>query len=464
MRIAVRHSLLAIAVLGAVTCALSVFALWRLVSSSSAQRLERSRELVAQQLELQRSALTGEPVRATRSPPHRLGMRAGYLPRGAELESIEPALEPVALRALREAARGARSGGDDKPVTTRESDGDTTVVAGAATTSSGVLAWSLLVMQPPSWVRAWRLLAAGLGLAGLLLVAASAHMAFSIQRGASTLRRALRDLGQDLGAPVPRPALRELREVADGVSALAQELRAAQAEQARLSRRLADRERLASLGRVAAGLAHEVRNPLTVIKLRVDLIRMDPALPAEMARELGEVADEIARVDRLVTDLSVIAGRRVGQRADSDLRRLAEQRVAAIEPWAAERGVTLAIRGEARARADTDAVGRVLDNLLRNAVEASAREQRVQVVLEADERAASVSVSDHGPGVDERRAAELFEPFFTTKSEGMGLGLALSRAIAVAHGGELSYRRNEGVTSFELVLPRGGKEPQAQPP
>ena len=65
-------------------------------------------------------------------------------------------------------------------------------------------------------------------------------------------------------------------------------------------------------------------------------------------------------------------------------------------------------------------------------------------------------VVDHGAGVDDARAAELFEPFFTTKAEGTGLGLALSRAIAAAHGGTLTYAREGGATCFELTFPRSG--------
>ena len=112
------------------------------------------------------------------------------------------------------------------------------------------------------------------------------------------------------------------------------------------------------------------------------------------------------------------------------------------------------MRGEASARVDADAVGRVVDNLLRNAVEASCRGGNVEVEIAGTESEARLAVSDRGPGVEAARENELFEPFFTTKAEGMGLGLALSRAIASAHEGALTYRRRDGVTCFELVLPR----------
>ena len=80
----------------------------------------------------------------------------------------------------------------------------------------------------------------------------------------------------------------------------------------------------------------------------------------------------------------------------------------------------------------------------------------VRVRVERRGGVAAAAVEDHGPGVPEERVHELFEPFFTTKPDGTGLGLAVSRAIAVASGGQLAYRRDEGVTRFELSLSTEG--------
>src|SRR5262249_43680308 len=102
---------------------------------------------------------------------------------------------------------------------------------------------------------------------------------------------------------------------------------------------------------------------------------------------------------------------------------------------------------------DPDAVARALDNLLRNAVEASPEGGRVELRVEEGDGTVRVVVEDLGPGVPAARAAELFEPFFTTKADGTGLGLALSRAPPRAPGGDVVYAREGGVTRFELVLP-----------
>jgi signal transduction histidine kinase len=100
-------------------------------------------------------------------------------------------------------------------------------------------------------------------------------------------------------------------------------------------------------------------------------------------------------------------------------------------------------------------MARALDNLLRNAVEASPEGATVQATVHDDGMVLSIRVEDRGPGVPPGRAGELFEPFFTTKPEGTGLGLAISRAIARAHGGDVVYGRNGDATHFELTIARG---------
>jgi signal transduction histidine kinase len=97
-------------------------------------------------------------------------------------------------------------------------------------------------------------------------------------------------------------------------------------------------------------------------------------------------------------------------------------------------------------------VARAIDNLVKNAVEASPAGAEVRVVVENDAGLAMVRVEDEGPGVAPERTRELFEPFFTTKSEGTGLGLAISRSIAASHGGTLTYARAGDRTRFSLSL------------
>jgi signal transduction histidine kinase len=257
----------------------------------------------------------------------------------------------------------------------------------------------------------------------------------------------LRALGKDLRAPIATPAVAELAEVSGGIARLANELAEAQLA-------LAERERLAVLGRVTAGVAHEVRNPLAAIKLRIDMARRSGDASHELASDLHDIGEEVDRLDRLVTDLLTIAGRKTGPRTEQGLGALVRRRVALLEPLIAKHGVSISVGGDAVAAVEADAFARAVDNLVRNAIEASPPAGEVRVEIVTAPGVATIRVLDPGLGVDKPREAELFEPFFTTKPDGVGLGLALTKAIAESHGGRLSYRRDAAETVFELTIPQ----------
>jgi signal transduction histidine kinase len=220
---------------------------------------------------------------------------------------------------------------------------------------------------------------------------------------------------------------------------------------------LAEHERWAALGRVVAGVAHEVRNPLAAIKLRTDLAEASADVPALLREDFALIGSEVARLDRLVRDLLLLADKKAEARArvPVDLAELVSQRAALLLPWSEGKGVHLASSGEGHAPIDADAVTRAVDNLLRNAVEASPSGATVTARVSEDAGRARITVTDAGAGVAEEHAALVFEPFFTTKPTGTGLGLALSRAVAEAHGGALHYARDGGMTQFTLELSKG---------
>ncbi|HMC94076.1 MAG TPA: ATP-binding protein, partial [Polyangia bacterium] len=118
--------------------------------------------------------------------------------------------------------------------------------------------------------------------------------------------------------------------------------------------------------------------------------------------------------------------------------------------------IVIDVQGHGEATVDGDALARALDNVLRNAVEASPDGAAVEATVEDDGSWLRVRIADRGAGVLPGRAGEIFEPFFTTKPDGTGLGLAISRAIARAHGGDLIYGRQGEVTHLELTLPQAG--------
>jgi signal transduction histidine kinase len=350
------------------------------------------------------------------------------------------------MRAAKEtAAHVVRDGvtGDGSPL-----------VVGAVALPGGGYAWAAMVVGAQEDRTRLRAIVLLLAITSALLMAASMHTLIVLQRETRSLKASLEGFGTELTRPVPRPRLRELDEIAQGIAQLAVDLRKAEADKELLQRDLAHQERLAALGRVAAGVAHEVRNPLAAIKLRADLALENKSLEPALVQDLRDISAEIARLNRFVQDLLVVAGRRDVSRVDADLGALARKRVAIVAPWARERGVLLAVTGEARAAIEEDAVARALDNLLRNAIEASPASSTVNVDVNHLEGESRIVVVDAGPGVDSNRLEQLFEPFFTTKPDGTGLGLALARAVASSHSGTVTYAREENRTRFTLTIPR----------
>jgi signal transduction histidine kinase len=179
-----------------------------------------------------------------------------------------------------------------------------------------------------------------------------------------------------------------------------------------------------------------------------------PELPAVVQQAVSHASSEIARLDRLVADLLVVSGRSIGQPRPTPLNALVRERLETLAPWAQLRRVNVALEGDGTAMVHADSLCRAFDNLLRNAVEASPSDGRVDVRIHEDEAKVTIVIEDRGPGVPGERVPELFEPFFTTKGDGTGLGLAISRALARAHGGDVVYQREGGATRFALSVPK----------
>ncbi|EYF03802.1 sensor histidine kinase [Chondromyces apiculatus] len=437
----------AVTILASLMFVVSVVSLTRIIRMSSEQRLERGRDLV--QRELSRWEAEHDLDGGGTARTMVVGLRGGL----TTTQPLRAGLTPEVDQALNTLVTTAAGEGTVFKEVEGAEGKDGTIMLGARRRPDGRLMWAAYSVGPPRFADTWRQTVIVLSLATVLLGAIALVTVVGTTRGARALKRSLAALEQDLSAEVARPAIVELAGVADGVSSLARSLAESQHEREALAGELRRSERLAALGRVVAGLAHEVRNPLAAMKLRVDVARGTDSVPPEVVTELEAVDEEIARLERLVTDFLVVSGRRLGRRVDSDLGEIARRRASLLAPWARERGISLAVAGSAHAHVDPDACARAVDNLLKNAIEASPAGAEVSVRVTRRDEGAALDVEDRGPGVPEARVVELFEPFFTTKPDGTGLGLAVSRAIAVASGGHLSYQREEGVTRFALSLP-----------
>ncbi|NOJ98613.1 histidine kinase [Corallococcus coralloides] len=225
--------------------------------------------------------------------------------------------------------------------------------------------------------------------------------------------------------------------------------------------RLVQHEKLAGIGRLAAGVAHEINNPLGVILGYVRLLQR--RAEGTLAEDLRVVEEEAVRCQDIVEGLLDLARPGRGPREPVALRDACEEVVLRLREATRLGTVTVDVHGEGTAWAQAPRLRQVLLNLVKNAAEAAGEGGRVEVRIAVDaDKSARVAVSDSGPGVTPEARARLFEPFFTTKPSGTGLGLAVSQAIAEAHGGRIDVDTGAlGGARFTLSLPSPSRQQEA---
>lgn len=226
--------------------------------------------------------------------------------------------------------------------------------------------------------------------------------------------------------------------------------------------RFAQSERLTSLGRLAAGVAHEINNPLANAALNLDMLGDELDVPEKAQRRIATINHSLDRASNIARELL-----QVSRDAEHDeprplsLRKLIESAVQLVT--AQSSGVQIKVQCDSDA--EVDCIGwkleEVLINLLQNAIDASSPGEEVEVALVEEDKWVRVSVSDRGSGVASADREKIFEPFFTTKEpgKGTGLGLAVCYAIVEVHRGKLSFEdRRGGGSIFTLTLARSRHE------
>ncbi len=217
-------------------------------------------------------------------------------------------------------------------------------------------------------------------------------------------------------------------------------------------------DRLAAVGQLAAGLAHELRNPLASMTGAVDLLGRNAALSTGETRLLDIVMREGERLNALVNDFLLFARPTEPAREASDVAAIADETLKVFQHSPLAAGLELTRTGEASARlfVDPSQLRQVLWNLLQNAAEAMAGSGRIDLdVSWAPNGWVKVAVGDTGSGIAEADFPHLFEPFFTTKPQGTGLGLASVHRIVEAHGGRVEVDSASGRTTVAVLLPVG---------
>jgi two-component system sensor histidine kinase AtoS len=200
-------------------------------------------------------------------------------------------------------------------------------------------------------------------------------------------------------------------------------------------------EHLSAIGRLAAGLAHEIKNPLAGIQGAIEVIRDRAVGPFEQD-VLSEVLCEVERIDKIVRDLLSYAKPKTPELKPISLEPVTNHLIGLLQE-SGGRDVNFVVQGKAAARktlvmGDENYLEQVLMNLLLNSLEAMEQKGTIRIQFETEDDTLKVRIHDSGPGVPIGLQDRIFDPFFTTKQSGTGLGLAICRRIMYEHGGTLT--------------------------
>ena len=336
--------------------------------------------------------------------------------------------------------------------------------------------WLLMAAAPKSQVFAslyrFRLVFAGLVLAVILAaLALSLLLAKRIAEPLAELRDGARRMGGgDLAHRIAVRGADEIGQVATEFNRMGEALyesyhRLQQREQAKseqlheVTQQLVESEKLAAVGQLAAGVAHEINNPMGIASLYVQQLLESGQLSAGQEQKLRIVERHAERVGRITQGLLDFARARQYRREAFDVAEIVRAAIEVQTPLFTAAQVEVALRigeGSFAIVGDGEQVQQVFENLLRNAVQAIGRDGRVDVEIAQSAESLVVRIADSGPGIASEHIEHIFEPFFTTKEigEGTGLGLAISYGTIKAHSGRMeAENRKEGGAVFSVFLP-----------
>jgi signal transduction histidine kinase len=303
------------------------------------------------------------------------------------------------------------------------------------------------------------LLVAGAGavaICGALLVV----LTYTVQRPMVELQQKIAELGGgDLSVSVSFAQRNdEIGDLGRNFNQMVKQLRETREEIERLHRTQMSRaEHFATLGEVATGLAHEIRNPLAGIAGVIEIISRDLPSSSPAREVVKDVRREIARINHIVTDLLQTARPHPPKIRKSDLNTTVEHAVMLGRQQALSKGIEIALRKDPslpEVEHDSDQIHQVLLNLLLNAQQAIDAKGKIEVTVEGKGSSAAIEVKDNGRGISPEALPNIFRPFYTTKGDGTGLGLSLARRIVEDHQGRIDVTSTAGKgTTFTVVLP-----------
>ena len=324
---------------------------------------------------------------------------------------------------------------------------------------AGMLLFLLSTLSLQDTERHRVLVIAGAGavaICGVIIVV----LASTIQRPMIELQEQMERVGEgDLTAAVNFARRNdEIGDLGRNFNRMVQLLRESREEIERLHRTQMSRaEHFATLGELATGLAHEIRNPLAGIAGVIEIVGRDLPATSPAKTVVKEVRQEVAQINRILTDLLETARPRAPEMRSSDLNTTVEHAVMLARQQVMSKPIKIEFtpgQDLPDVEHDSDQIHQVLLNLLLNSVQAIEGSGLVRVAVFERNDAAVVTVSDTGRGIPAEHLPNIFRPFFTTKGNGTGLGLSLARRIVEAHHGQIDVSSSSGKgTTFSVVLP-----------
>lgn len=285
-------------------------------------------------------------------------------------------------------------------------------------------------------------------------------LAYLIQRPMIELQEKIMQVGQgDLNVKVNFADRNdEIGDLGRNFNRMVEQLRSAREEIERLHRTQMSRaEHFSTLGELAAGLAHEIRNPLAGIAGVVEIVARDLPATSPARAVVKDVRHEISQINRIVTDLLETARPRSPQVRPGDLNTTVEHSVMLARQQALSKPISIDFNKNAalpEVEHDSDQIHQVLLNLLLNAIQAIEGPGVVKVEIEEVGPRVAVHVSDTGRGIPAEHIPDIFKPFYTTKGNGTGLGLSLAKRIMEQHNGSIEVSSTVGKgTQMTVYLP-----------
>jgi signal transduction histidine kinase len=285
-------------------------------------------------------------------------------------------------------------------------------------------------------------------------------LAFVIQRPVIELQEKVQQVGEgNLNVSVTFAKRNdEIGDLGRNFNRMVEQLRRDRDEINRLHRNQMSRaEHLATLGELATGLAHEIRNPLAGIAGVIEIVGRDLPSTSPARAVIKDVRQEITQINRIVTDLLETARPRQPRIRRSDLNVTVEHAVMLARQQALSKPILIDLHklpSLPEVEHDSDQIHQVLLNLLLNAIQAISGKGVIQVELEESGPNAIIAVSDNGRGIPPEHLPNIFRPFYTTKGNGTGLGLSLAKRIVEEHLGRIEVTSSVGKgTKFIVTLP-----------